>query len=74
MQLRILYPTSYYINTDPCGVPQGSVLGPILFICFVNDMPDSIASFIYMCADDTKLFTSSRGQKVLQRNLNRLGE
>ena len=41
------------------GVPQGSVLGPILFVCYVNDMPDLIASFIYMYADDTKLFAST---------------
>jgi hypothetical protein len=38
------------------GVPQGSVLGPVLFVCFINDVPDTIASFIYMYADDTKIF------------------
>ena len=36
------------------GVPQGSLLGPILFVCYANDMPDLIASFIYMYADDIK--------------------
>jgi len=33
------------------GVPQGSVVGPVLFICYI-DMPDMITSFIYMYADD----------------------
>jgi len=56
------------------GVPQGSVLGPILFICYINDMPHSIASFIYMYADDAKLFTASRDQAMLQRDLDMLGE
>ena len=38
------------------GVPQGSVLGPILFIIFVNDMPDVVNSMLLMFADNTKLY------------------
>ena len=38
------------------GVPQGTVLGPLLFLCFFNDIPDCISSNIRLYADDILLY------------------
>ena len=58
------------------GVPQGSVLGPLLFLIFVADLPKSIKySIIRMFADDTKIFraiSNSVDCELLQKDLDSL--
>ena len=43
-----------------CGVPQGSILGPILFLCYVNDMPNCVDCVLLQYADDSALIVSDK--------------
>ncbi len=64
--------------SDVCsGVPQGSVIGPLLFVLFINDMPSGTTNFVSLFADDTKLFGKSTlpsGSNTIQDDLQLLQE
>ena len=59
------------------GIPQGSVLGPALFIVYINDILDKIRSDGFLFADDTKIFRSIRNKEdaaALQADIDTLEE
>ena len=69
-QCVILDESSSYLPIT-CGVPQGSILGPLLFTIYINDMHKAVLnSIVYHFADDTNLIYSCKNIKVLRKNMN----
>ena len=53
-----------------CGVPQGSILGPLLFLIYVNDMKQAVSSDLLLYADDSCLIFQHKHVTEIEKHLN----
>ena len=54
-----------------CAVPQGSILGPLLFLIYINDITEAVDTELLLYADDTCLVFQQRNIKTIEEHINR---
>ena len=58
-----------WLILEACGVPQGSILGPLLFLLYVNDMQAAVSCKLLLYADDSALIVSDKELKNVENKL-----
>ena len=75
LQNRVQYVKIGNIESEPlnvvCGIPQGSTLGPLLFLLYINDLPNSSTNLSFrLFADDANIFCASKNCKEIEKVMN----
>ena len=61
-----------YKSNVTSGIPQGSILGPILFAIYINDLPNCLTNQCDMIADDVKIYNKSFNHDIVEIDKNNI--
>ena len=68
-QMTTINNTKSSFGIVTCGVPQGSILGPLLFLCYINDMQLGVKCKLYLYADDSTLLVRGKQPNLISHAL-----
>ena len=69
-QYTVVHQAESSVKSVSCGVPQGSTLGPLLFLIYINDLPNACNLRIRLFADDASLTMSNKSKTLLENHMN----